>query len=200
MSNNNNKTALKNDTLIAIFTGYNDYYYYANDHASSPEFFRERNLTSASQRVVGYIIDNLEILYANGGRKFLVFNVPNMTQEPEALDQPLPVLHAYTVLVEAHNRALSSALLSFEKQHPGASTVLVDVKLAMECVNIQKRYDGFEDVIHACYPNGAGDEDEDCDLISGFKFWDDYHPTTKTHKLISETVIQAIHDAQWGQK
>ncbi|KAK1733817.1 SGNH/GDSL hydrolase family protein [Skeletonema marinoi] len=150
---------------------------------------------------VGYndywcIVQQVDTLYQKGARQFLIGNVPNMSSWAEASLQPQDVLDSYDVLVRGHNEVLSRLVAGFESSHDDTIIYEQDNFGAFECLDSNKDFVGINNIKDPCHPT----QDDSCESIFSYKFWDYYHPTTHAHHVASTFAIQSIHDKVMERK
>ena len=177
------------NTLHVLWAGYNDYWYFAYDNITDSDD-EMVSLSPVYQNVTRSIKNIMESLYSAGARKFMVGNVPNMTQMPEALSRSKKIHQSYDVLVKGHNKELSTILATFGATNPDTTIYTFDAFNALQCIDFQKNLLGFLNVQDACYLS----PDAPCNNIFSFKFWDNYHFTTHSHNVIAGTAIQSIFE------
>jgi len=177
------------NTLHVLWAGYNDYWWYAYNNITDSDD-EIVSLSPVYQNVTRSIKNIMESLYSAGARKFMVGNVPNMTQMPEALSRSKKIHQSYDILANGHNKKLSTILTNFGATNPDTNIYSFDAFNALQCIDVQKKFLGFLNVQDACYPS----PDAPCSNIFSFKFWDNYHFTTHSHNVIAGTAIQSIFE------
>ena len=179
---------LNDDRLHVLFAGYNDYWWYAYRNYTTSDG-QDFNLTNVYTNVANNVVDQVQRLYTKGARQFLVGNAPNMSSWAEAALQTQEVLDSYDVLVDGHNRLLSSLLTELEELNTDATIYTFDAFDTFDCLNQYKDFFGIQNIHEPCHPT----EGEDCGDIFSYKFWDYYHPTTHAHHIAAMSALQSIY-------
>eukprot|EP00984_Skeletonema_dohrnii_P001015 scaffold321_cov110-Skeletonema_dohrnii-CCMP3373.AAC.7 len=191
----NQKGDLSPDRLHVIYVGYNDYWWYVYRNYTTSDG-QDLNFTRVYTNVATSIVQQVDALYQKGARQFLIGNVPNMSSWAEASLQPQDVLDSYDVLVRGHNEVLSRLVADFESSHDDAIIYEQDNFGAFECLDSNKDFVGINNIKDPCHPT----QDDSCESIFSYKFWDYYHPTTHAHHVASTFAIQSIHDKVMERK
>jgi phospholipase/lecithinase/hemolysin len=181
-------------TLILMMAGANDYLL---------GLLQPANLPPVTPAIV---VDNLRNaisqLYARNGRKFVVFNLPDLGK--------IPFCHTYGIceqlseLTAEHNTLLEQAIFDMESHHKGISIIHINVFKVLEDVASNPGRYGFAHDWQAAGPaSGCLFQDPtavfdpaNCGLLETFStdqvFWDEQHPATDLHKLIARRAWRAI--------
>lgn len=104
----------KSKTLFTIWIGGNDYLYYSN-----------QNGETLTTDVVEKISDSVEKLVKNGGRTFLLLNLPDLSATPHAKKHDIEERVKY--LTDLHNLKLANAIKMLEEKYPQIKIVSMDV-------------------------------------------------------------------------
>jgi thermolabile hemolysin len=199
---------INDDVLHVLWSGYNDYWWYVyhnytvGDGSDEERTNDDYNLTEVASSVAQYVVDNMEELYINGARQFMVVNLHNMSAAPEALAQTDEVKKSYNILVNHHNRFLEEYIDAFESKYNDTNIYRPNVYQSMDCISTNQLSLGFYNTIDAYYEDdGSTTSDEDDgydynvkDAIFTYKWWDAYHPTTRTHQYLASQAIQTLFD------
>ncbi|MBD1846808.1 autotransporter domain-containing protein [Cyanobacteria bacterium FACHB-63] len=131
---------------------------------------------------LGNISSILQRLTAAGTRTLIVPNLPDLGITPGART---PERRAgLTQLSTTHNQGLRTSLQALAQSQPDVNIIPLDIgALLNEALNDPARF-GFTNVTQSCILSGAN-----CDQ---FLFWDDIHPTTAAHRLISEYALDIL--------
>ncbi|KAJ5337740.1 hypothetical protein N7452_004468 [Penicillium brevicompactum] len=113
----------------------------------------------------------IENIYANGGRKFLILNVPPTSRSPLLLDQGTDAVEAHAKWLAYYNESLQKMVDDFKANNSGTTTVLYDSWTFMTKVLDSPETYGFPDA--TC----INDDGTSC------VWYNDYHPGQKYHKL-----------------
>lgn len=181
--------------LHCLNSGYNDYWWYVYRNYTTLTG-QNLDLHYVFTSVAGQVLQNVNRLYNEGARMFLVGNMLNMSSWAEVQFQTPEVLESYDVLVAGHNQVLSTLLTKFEQDHADATIYQLDNFNLFGCLNDRKHFLGIENIKDACHEN----ESDDCGNVFSYKFWDLYHPTTHAHHYASTFAIQAIFDKEVGKR
>lgn len=112
----------KDTTLFFIWIGANDYLY---------EY--STNFDDVTNQVIGNIRSTIERLIKEGGKAFLVLNLPDLAQTPYSHENHIEdQLHRYTLM---HNQKLLTAINEVQGAHPDVNIMFMNV------------YDTFSDVL-----------------------------------------------------
>jgi phospholipase/lecithinase/hemolysin len=138
------------------------------------------------------IQDNILYLYGAGARKFLVWNVPDLSLTPAilALDGVYPGTRAAVLqLVEAYNAGLN-ALLAGLSGLPGIEIKRFDAAAVVRAmVSNPEAYD--LDVVNApCVTPLV--PPFDCREPGEYLFWDGIHPTRAVHGVLAQEVASVL--------
>jgi len=182
------ESSIPTSRVHIIYAGYNDYWWYVNRNYTTSDG-QDFNLTNVYTNTAGEVVDQVQRLYKEGARLFLVGNVPNMTSWAEAALQTKEVLDSYKVLVDGHNSVLLCLLSEFEKTNQDATLYYFDAFNSFDCLNEHRDFFGIENINDACHAS----ESDNCGDIFGYKFWDYYHPTTHAHQIASMFALRSIY-------
>jgi hypothetical protein len=123
--------------------------------------------------------------------------VPLVTQQ-----DPLPGLPADSTLAAQTATALSeqlnTAIVEMLKDYPEVNVMVFDTSSALRQLIATPEAYGFENVSEPCYTGfvePADPEDTVCDNPDAYLFWDAEHPTTATHQVLADLMLQTMIDA-----
>jgi len=177
--------ALSSDTtLCTLWSGANDFIQGATNGVN------ERAWNNLVENGVANIVEALNILYESGARHFLVFNLPDLSKTPAGLALPAQFRTFVQVKVILFDTKLAAALASFRKSKPQARLYSVDALTLLDDALATPAADGFSDVTSdalADFVDPAFDGP-----AANYLFWDEIHPTTKAHELISQWTTNAL--------
>jgi len=183
-------------TLIVMLAGANDYLLGTIQPAGIPPINP------------AVTVDNLRSgitqLYERGGRKFVVFNLPNLGQIPLCLD--FNICDSLNQLTLEHNALLTDTLRNLKTEFNDISIIEIDFfSLFKRIVNKPGRF-GLNGTWQTKGPaSGCLLQDpitfnpENCNAIETFNtqviFWDEQHPTTAVNKWIAKRAWRIIKKA-----
>ncbi|MGG6240496.1 SGNH/GDSL hydrolase family protein [Nodosilinea sp. AN01ver1] len=166
------------DGLYVIWAGANDLFNLPSDPAAIPAF-----LANAVQNVA----TTITTLAQRGADTFLVPNLPNLGLTPRAADEGNSA--AATMLSSAFNAGLANALTALE-QNPQLAIDIIPVDifgLTTEILGAPAEF-GFTNVSDPLI--------EQIELQNpGFFWWDQQHPTTRVHDLLSDVFQVTLAEA-----
>jgi len=141
----------------------------------------------------------IQRLYEQGARHFLILNMPNFALTPRVLDvvsvYPVPVqtylLHNISLASVGYNQALAGNLAFMQSLLPDMDVISLDVfGLLNDIVANPEPYD-LDIVDETCItPDTQGQAY--CSNWGRYLFWDAQHPTRKGHSIIAEQAVMAV--------
>ncbi len=141
--------------------------------------------------------DALERIATDGGREFLVLNIPNIGSIPR-FNSNAPDSVKFTERSMAVNEALDAQLDRFARDHPDYELYRMDTFGFMDDIIAHPDQYGFANVFDSSPVQGHGFIND-----PPYLFWDDMHPTTEAHALVAEragnilTAIPASYTGWW---
>jgi outer membrane lipase/esterase len=144
---------------------------------------------------LGDIAADLQGLYAEGARDFLVPNAPNLGRVPRIAQLGAGAIAAGMGLSQAFDAGLSAVLDGFVLGHPDAQLTRFDTYGALESIVANASSLGLTDLTDRCYTGddltftGGGTV---CSDPNSFLFWDGIHPTSAVSQLIGREMLAAL--------
>ena len=179
---NGNAIPLDPDALIVLWAG-------ANDYVNNPT---NQNHVAA-QDLVGNIRRHIEDLIALGGKNFLVPNMPALGQLPRFVNTESEL--QFDNLSSQFNEELSVALEDLEAVHDIVIFRFNVFDLVLQMVNNPSVF-GFENVTDTA-KSIVGEDSSTffygsvVDNPEKYMFFDDVHPTTRTHEILGDFAFNA---------
>nr|WP_228038127.1 SGNH/GDSL hydrolase family protein [Nodosilinea sp. LEGE 06152] len=168
------------DGLYVVWAGANDLFNLPSDPAAIPAFLAN------SVQNIATAIGNLA---ARGADTFLVPNLPNLGLTPRTLGDGTS--QQATALSLGFNTGLANALTALEQTLP-IDIIPVDLfGLTNEIIGAPAEF-GFTNVTDALLNQGLLDD-------PGYFWWDQQHPTTRVHDLLSDVFQVALVEAGYLQ-
>ncbi len=163
--------SLSEDTLFILWAGSNDFLNGDGDYQEAVD-----NINTAMDRLV-----------ESGAEHILVLNLPDLGTIPETLGtSEAPAATEFTL---NFNAELANMLDQFSVEHPEVGLYTFDVySFFMEVRNNPAAF-GFTNVTEPS-PNFAIENNFDG---AGHLFWDEKHPTTAAHALLSDRVFADLN-------
>jgi phospholipase/lecithinase/hemolysin len=146
-------------------------------------------------KVVQNISNSVSLLTQAGAKNVLVFNLPDLGKTPDAAAKGSS--STFTDLASRHNQTLATALNNFRSQ-PNINVVPVDISSRFNQLLANPGELGIKNTTDACViATGFLDLNIQsvCNNPNDFLFFDDVHPTTLVHRLISETALTALNSS-----
>lgn len=171
-------------TLCTIWSGANDFIHGATNGLNEGPW---NELVSGG---VTHIANSMDALYEGGARHFLVFNLPDLSKTPAGLAFPEEVRIFAQGKVILFNTKLAAAVKSFRKSKPQASVAFVDAFTLLDQILADPAADGFTNVTSDALADFV--DPAFVGPAANYLFWDEIHPTTKAHELISQWVTNAL--------
>ncbi len=177
------------NTLFTVWIGGNDLLEFLRGDldAATPE--------ALVAGATGDIQQSMNELAGIGAQYILALSLPDLSQTPAWLDRTAEDRAAAQSLVRSFNAELENTLSAFEESKPGITVYRFDV------------FSFFNDTIQSgTFANTTGTLLVDPDNPFGgtnepaedYLFWDDIHPTTRTHELLGQSVAQILESQDAG--
>ncbi|MBX9703078.1 MAG: SGNH/GDSL hydrolase family protein [Silvanigrellaceae bacterium] len=186
-----------NKKLYVIWIGANNYLDKYNEPILMTETGQKNDNLDFVRDTVFDIRQSLELLYKNGGRNFLVPNLPDLGKTPWAKSENLVEVFSY--LTKEHNRVLAETIDDFKKLFPSAKIALLDVAAFFNDQYLIEQTFGIKNITSPCYSGGytgTKDTSKVCSNPNDYLFWDTLHPTAKGHCMLSYVALDALHKAE----
>lgn len=143
-------------------------------------------------QIVGNIQTELESLYGIGARDFLVVNLADLGQIPEANNPNLTVSpEELTTLSQTHNSLLASTVDELEDTLVGSEITILDANSLLDNVFADPAAFGLTNVTEPFLdpltftPTVGADPDD-------FFFFDTLHPTAVGHQILSDFALETL--------
>ncbi len=180
------------NALNIIWAGANDY---------NEAFFNPASLTAPLTDLPDVVTDNIitavEDLADLGAREFLVVNLPSLGESPLAdfFDQQsgLDISTQLNQLSAEHNLLLAEKLAALNSS-PEVTISILDINSLFSSVIANPAQFNFENVVDSCLIefNTGFMFDDVCSDPDSFLFWDNVHPTTAAHGVITELALTTL--------
>jgi thermolabile hemolysin len=131
-------------------------------------------------------------LYTNGGREFVVGNLPNLGQTPSFAGSPAGFSNYVDSKVASFNILLAGAMTNAMQQHSGSRIYLADNNSFFSIVLDNPAAFGFTVTSVGALEDPNLANKSFTGPGANYLFWDVIHPTTKMHKLIAATAFDLV--------
>ncbi len=166
--------ALQSSSLYTIWAGGNDFLALQNNST-----IEQINTTIAT--AAGNIVSAIDLLAGAGAQNFLVLNLPDLGKTPR-YNYDSTVSGDASWLADTFNQALNNALETYATENPGINLCQLDT---FAFLNDTINGDYFVNDTDAWLGSG--------NMPSDYLFWDDIHPTTDAHWLLSEAADEQLN-------
>ncbi len=136
--------------------------------------------------VADLVRGHIDNLHNSGARRILLNNVPDLSQIPGELGTPNSSRTRSRTML--YNLELAR-IASEARSELNIEIIEVDIFGLFELVYPSFTAFGFTNITEAAF------DDETIEVVEnpdGFVFWDEIHPTTRTHELIGRIALQAV--------
>ncbi|MCT7977323.1 SGNH/GDSL hydrolase family protein [Laspinema olomoucense] len=157
--------------LYAIWAGSNDYLNAGITDVNIP---------------VNNLVNAVTELAEDGARNFMVMNLPDLGNNPGVRDRGPQAQQFLTQLSNAHNTALAAAMANLD-QNPNINIILVDINGLINDVFANPTQYGLTNVTDAAFESPGSNPNT-------FLFWDEVHPTTASHQIITDEALKTVTD------
>ncbi len=137
----------KKHVLFSIWMGANDYFFEKSD-----------DMDLVSSKVVNKITWTIKKLIENGGRNFLILNLPELSRTPFAMQHQL--IPRLQLLTQMHNQKLEMAVMQLKQTYPDIKFDFVNVHDTMnDFIDHPEKYNeaykvNIRDTTNACWTGG----------------------------------------------
>ena len=145
------------------------------------------NLFAVPGLAVTNLIASINTLADAGARNFLVVNSPDLGSTPAFRGTANQAL--MTALSDGFNTALESQLNTLAGAKPQLDIELFQLDDALQSLIADPTGSGFTNVTQPCLSGSTV-----CADPSTYLFWDDLHPTTRTHDILAQQLYNVAHD------
>ncbi len=148
-------------------------------------------IPGAVQTVAAQTQQGVNELVAMGGHRFVVFNLPNLSNTP-AFNADGPVIGALADSISTEHDAALSAAMASEHAATGANIIVMnEAQLFNELLADPAAY-GKTNTTDACIDTPSC-VSAPVAVQNTYVFWDTVHPTTGTHLIIAEYAASALN-------
>ncbi|MDJ0706461.1 MAG: SGNH/GDSL hydrolase family protein [Leptolyngbyaceae cyanobacterium MO_188.B28] len=130
-----------------------------------------------------------------GAQNILVSNLPLLGLTPRFRESP--EADDINELIMLHNMALSETLDKWRKKLPDINLVSFDFNAVFENAVSNPADFGLTNVTTPCLTNFSFPFDADFNICSNpdeFLFWDDFHPTTSSHRFVADAALETLRE------
>ncbi|HWW08503.1 SGNH/GDSL hydrolase family protein [Collimonas sp.] len=190
------------DALCVIFISANDLFLYVDSNVadSSAMPLTTSALQALADQSVANIDTALQALTALGAKRVMVVGVPDLSLLPWARGQnfqglvkkPVNFVNESKTFQDRINSRLASELPS-SAHRLGIQVYYFDYLAASVEIRKNAVKNGYRNLTDACQPGGStGNFRAACSNPDSYYFWDEYHPTRRTHQLIANAMYKAL--------
>jgi phospholipase/lecithinase/hemolysin len=154
----------------------------ANDYQSSP-------IIDPNQSV-GNIESSIVSLYNSGARNFVIPNLPDLGKTSRALSLGQEVSTNLTNLSDTHNLLLAEDLSNLSQSQADINIIPVDTNSLFDEILANPTKFGFTNITESCVNEATGTV---CSNPDEYLFWDGIHPTSATHRIVSDYVFSKLN-------
>lgn len=130
-------------------------------------------------------------LYASGARHIAVLNAPNVGRTPRVQALGAAAVAGATQLSAQFNGALAQQIAGLRASSPGLNVYVADFFVLNEQIAATPAAYGFSNITEPCV-NTTAVPPTVCAEPAQYAYWDPFHPTQVTGKLMSDLMIAAI--------
>ncbi|MGY6529956.1 MAG: SGNH/GDSL hydrolase family protein [Cyanobacterium sp.] len=163
--------------LYIILGGANDYL--SPDH-------REKEPEELINHTINNLRESILLLIEEGAENIMVANLPALGQLPATIDDP-EISTALNALSSNHNNRLKTVIDEIN-QDLDKKIKILDLETIFKEVTTYPEEFGLVNTTQGCLMIGCENPDQ-------FLFWDEIHPTARTHQIMADFALQLI-----GQK
>ncbi|KAK4390820.1 GDSL esterase/lipase EXL3 [Sesamum angolense] len=183
------------ESLVILVAGSNDI---TNTYFGTPLRQSHYDVPSYTELLVSYASSFVQDLYRLGARRIGLLSLPPIGCLPSqrTLRGGLArnCVDEYNQVVQLFNKKLSAALNSINRQFPDARVVDIDIyNYFLDLIKNPQKY-GFKIANKGCCGTGTVEVTflckYACPNVSEYIFWDSFHPTERTYRLIVHRILE----------
>lgn len=171
------------DDLFVIWIGAND---------MGDALLDSQNAGTILTQALTATLANIQVLYANGARNFLILSLPNLALTPFVRSLG-PVAQAGATQIETTYNSLLNGYVStvLPAVLPSTKFTYLDANAVLAGIVADPVANHFQDVTDSCltFDVTAG---AFCSEPNTYLFWDGFHPTTSAHGVLAKAALKAI--------
>jgi len=133
----------------------------------------------------------MQRLYASGARHIVLANSTNLGLAPKVRALGPAAIAAATQLSAGFNGALAQQAAALKATSPGLNIYTIDIFSLANQAAANPASLGLSNGTDACFDR-LGAQPTLCADPDGYFYWDGYHPTAATGKIIAQMVLKAI--------
>ncbi len=138
-------------------------------------------------KTVNNLLAAVRSLAAFGAKNIMVINLPDLGKLPGTRGD-IQISTRLSTLTSAHNSALAAILSGLSQTlSPNVNLIPIDVNYFFNRAIAAPREFGFTNVTDPCLVGIVV-----CANPNKYLFWDYYHPTTATHKILADLAFSAL--------
>jgi phospholipase/lecithinase/hemolysin len=186
------------NTLVVIWIGSNDLEDALNGLSTDPSGGTSEVIL---QQATAAVLENLQTLYQDGARMFLIANIPDLSKTPYVrflglTDPTIPTIASQ--MTNGFNTSLESVASGFSVS-PGLQYFrLFDANALLDLVISSPGKFHLLDAIDRCTVPLVK-SNAICSMPDSYLFWDATHPTTAGHGLIAGAVLDLLPPQRAGR-
>ena len=149
-------------------------------------------------KVADHVIEQIEKLINHGAQNFIISSLPDLAATPRAqeTDQLLghsnfsKQLHRISI---TYQKLLEYKVSALQKKYPKLKVFLIKAYDIQNSLLENPQKYNIKYTTGRCNPNGFAENILPfCDNPSDYFFWDDLHPSSHTHKVMSDIFYETI--------
>ncbi|KAK4429411.1 GDSL esterase/lipase EXL1 [Sesamum alatum] len=183
------------ECLVVVVAGSNDV---TNTYFGTPLRRSHYDVPSYTELLVSYASSFVQDLHRLGARRIGLLSLPPIgclpSQRTLRGGPDRNCVDEYNQVARLFNKKLSAALNSINRQFPEARIVNIDIyNYFLDLIDNPQKY-GFKIANKGCCGTGTLEVaflcKYTCSNVSDYVFWDSFHPTERTYRLIVHRILK----------
>jgi outer membrane lipase/esterase len=184
-------THLSSGDVVGVWVGANDYFATLALVNAGVENGATA-VPAAVELVAQQTTQGVDELAQLGGRRFVVFNLPNLGETPEFNTDSASIIAAANAISAGHNSTLAQ-FMNGVHDSTGANVIVVNEGLLFNELLTNAAAFGITNTTQACI-SVASCVSASTAVQNHYLFWDAVHPTTGTHLIIAEYAADLVNE------